>query len=304
MVSCEGKKESYLHQLQALLDSALPILLVSADRISSSQFTHLRRLLFPKATVLYAKNTLIKSALMRNTGKERELEGLIPFLKGNIAMIFCKAGVGEVLEVLEEATEPAQAVEGTVAECDVYVPQGPTQLDPTRTAYFAALNIPTKISKGRIEILARVQILQKGQIVGPAPAAMLHNLGILPFSHRFEVICYYENGQVYPKEVVPMLSDSAILSKFAIGVRYIASIALEAGYPTSISLLYSVLRGVFHLAAIAAEADYWFPLGDSTISWLQTGEIKVLSSETHSVSEENKENSENEDTDIRSIFDF
>ena len=46
-----------------------------------------------------------------------------------------------------------------------------------------ALNIPTKINKGTVEIAADVQLIQEGNKVGASEATLLAKLGIKPFSY-------------------------------------------------------------------------------------------------------------------------
>ena len=46
-----------------------------------------------------------------------------------------------------------------------------------------ALNIPTKINKGTVEISADVQLIVQGEKVGASEATLLAKLGIKPFSY-------------------------------------------------------------------------------------------------------------------------
>lgn len=48
---------------------------------------------------------------------------------------------------------------------------------------FQALNIPTKINKGTVEISADVQLIVQGEKVGASEATLLAKLGIKPFSY-------------------------------------------------------------------------------------------------------------------------
>lgn len=52
---------------------------------------------------------------------------------------------------------PARA--GAIAPCDVKLQPQNTGLGPEKTSFFQALQIPTKISKGTIEILVRTSKL-------------------------------------------------------------------------------------------------------------------------------------------------
>lgn len=49
---------------------------------------------------------------------------------------------------------------------------------------------------------------------------------------------------------------------FLQGVRNIASVCLEIGYPTLASVPHSVINGYKRVLAVAVETDYSFPLAD------------------------------------------
>lgn len=46
-----------------------------------------------------------------------------------------------------------------------------------------ALNIPTKINKGTVEIVSDVKLIKAGEKVGGSEATLLAKLGIKPFSY-------------------------------------------------------------------------------------------------------------------------
>merc|ERR1719440_1297438 len=107
---------------------------------------------------------MIRAAL-RDRIAETEDEGLTRLLShvnGNFGFIFCDEGQMEYArEVLANNQVPAAAKAGTLAPVDVFVNQGPSGLDPAATSFFQALNIPTKIVKGMVEITADVKVVTK-----------------------------------------------------------------------------------------------------------------------------------------------
>ena len=60
-------------------------------------------------------------------------------------------------------------------------------MGPEKTSFFQALQIPTKISRGTIEILNEVHIIKLGEKVGASEAALLNMLNIQPFSYGLAV---------------------------------------------------------------------------------------------------------------------
>jgi len=149
---------------------------------------------------------------------------------------------------------PAAAKQGSLAPADVYVPAGPTGLDPGQTSFFQALNIATKIVKGTIEIVNLTHLIKPGDKVTSSHVALLTKLNILPFFYGFKVTEVYENGTVYNSSILDMSSDD-ILRKFTSAVSKLSAISLAVGYPTAASIGYVVAGSFAKIIALSIETD-------------------------------------------------
>lgn len=78
---------------------------------------------------------------------------ILPHIRGNVGFVFTRSDLVEVRDKLTENKVQAPARPGTVAPCPVVIPAQNTGLSPDKTSFFQALSIPTKISKGTIEII-------------------------------------------------------------------------------------------------------------------------------------------------------
>lgn len=81
--------------------------------------------------------------------------------KGLHAQILIPVVIGlpdfNIFAIKIQVQAPARA--GAVAPMDVKVPAQQTTLGPEKTSFFQALSIPTKITKGTIEILVSLMLL-------------------------------------------------------------------------------------------------------------------------------------------------
>jgi hypothetical protein len=144
-----------------------------------------------------------------------------------------------------------------LAPIDVFVPPGPTGLDPGQTAFFQALNISTKIARGSIEIINEVHLIKAGEKVTASHVALLSKLNINPFFYGIKVTHVYENGSVYEASVLDLTKDD-LYNKFFGGVRKVAALSLAIGYPTMASLPH-ILGGAFaKLVYLGAGSGYDF----------------------------------------------
>jgi len=185
-------------------------------------------------------------------------------------LFFFKDDLQEVKRRITELKVAAPAKAGTFAPIDVIVPSGPTGMEPTQTSFLQALNIPSKINRGQIEIVNDVFLIKKGAKVGASEANLLAKLDIKPFSYGLVIRTVYENGNVYDASVLEM-TDNDILTKFQTGVRKIASLSLALHYPTVASVPHSLINGYKRVLAIGLGTEYTFPKAEAMKKALLAG---------------------------------
>jgi len=261
----EGKKairkDRYWKHLIALLEEYTKILIVTADNVGSNQMQQIRRALRGHATLLMGKNTMIRKAIRDHLDKTPQLEGLLSHVKGNVGFVFTNGDLADTRAKILALKVQAAAKAGAISPVDVIVPAGGTTMEPTKTSFFQALSIPTRINKGAIEIINDVHLLKPGQKVNLSQAALLQMLGIRPFQYGLKVITVYDNGSVFPSSVLD-LTDEDILKKFFAGVTNVTALSLRIGYPTVLSVPHTVINGFQSLVAISLETNYDFPAAE------------------------------------------
>lgn len=154
------RKEKYFAKLNTLFAQYERMFIVGVDNVGSRQMQEIKIELRGKAEVLNGKNTQMRRAISNLSNERPEVWCLIEELKKNVAFVMTNGDLGEVKTVLEGNQKPAAARSGALAPVDVWIPKGPTGLDPAQTSFFQALNIPTKINKGSIEIIQDVQVIK------------------------------------------------------------------------------------------------------------------------------------------------
>jgi len=260
-------KSNYFMKIIQLLDDYPKCFIVGADNVGSKQMQTIRLSLRSKAVVLMGKNTMMRKAIRGHLENNPALEKLLPHIKGNVGFVFTKEDLAEVRDMLLANKVPAAARAGAIAPCDVTVPAQNTGLGPEKTSFFQALGITTKISRGTIEILSDVSLIKTGDKVGASEATLCNMLNISPFSYGLIIQQVYDNGSVYSPEVLD-ITEAALHARFLEGVRNIASVCLEIGYPTLASVPHSVINGYKKVLAVAVETDYSFPLADKVKAFL------------------------------------
>jgi len=249
-----ARKDRFVKKLIDCVNTYKNVIIVTVDNVGSHQMQQVRIALRGKAVVLMGKNTLIRKIVRERAAENPHLEALVSLIYGNMGLVFTNANLSEVRKVVMENKVPAAAKAGAFAPADVFIPPGPTGLDPGQTAFFQALNIATKIVKGAIELTSQVHLLKPGDRVTMSHVALLTKFNILPFFYGFKVTDVYEDGVTYAASILDMNQDD-LLAKFINGIRKIAAISLGAGLPTTASLPFIVAGAFSKIIALSLTTD-------------------------------------------------
>jgi len=141
-------------------------------------------------------------------------------------------------------------------------------MEPTKTSFFQALNIPTKISKGTVEIVNDFKILSVGQKVGNSEASLLQLLKINPF--QYGLICkkIYDDGVIYSPDVLDTSADDMfeILQE---GLQNVSGVSMELNIPIASTMSSFISDAFNNLLSISVETNYSFTSAEKVKDYLK-----------------------------------
>merc|ERR1712061_645786 len=209
-----------------LLDDFPKCFIVGADNVGSKQMQTIRLSLRGKAVVLMGKNTMMRKAIRGHLENNPALERLLPHIKNNVGFVFTNQDLVHVRDLLLANKVKAPAKAGALAPLDVTVPAQNTGMGPEKTSFFQALNIPSKITKGTIEITNNVALIKAGDKVGMSEATLLNMLGISPFTYGLVVNKVYDSGSIFDPTILD-ITDEDLKAHILGGIRNIAALCLK-----------------------------------------------------------------------------
>jgi len=258
----KSKKMDYMNKLKAHLEEYPRIVLVTCDNIGSNHMQKIRISLRGRGVILMGKNTLIRKAIKSAREEHPEWQELLPYIRNNVGLVFTHEELPQLQPKLLESRVPANAKIGIVAPQDVLLPAQVTALEPTKTNFFAALDIATKITRGCVEILNDVKLCTEGKKVGSSEAALLQMLNMSPFTYGLKLTTCYDEGTVYSAKLLNTSPDD-VYKAFAAGVGNVAALSLALGFPTLPAFPHVVGKGFRNVVSIALASDYSFKQADS-----------------------------------------
>lgn len=262
------KKNAYMAKLVNLVETSPLALIVCVDNVGSKQMQRIRIATRGKCILLMGKNTMIRTALRKrievlteeNDGDESCCEGLIRLkeaINGNMGFVFCNTAdaLNTAREIIAQEVVPAAAKSGAIAPKDVVIPGGPTGLEPAQTNFFQALNIPTKIVKGAIEMIGDFKICAEGEKVSLSAQALLSKLHIKPFEYGMKIREVYQDGAVFDAAVLDM-TDDVLAGKFMVGASNVAAFGREIGIPTAAGLPHMLCNAFKNIVATVVDIEF------------------------------------------------
>jgi len=265
-------KKKYFEKLVRYSKEYTKCLVVGVDNVQSKQMQEIRQSLRGRAELLMGKNTMIRKCIRDMEEEAPQYSTLLPYIVGNIGFCFTDMDLTECRDLLLANKVQAQAKAGVVAPVDVVIPAGGTGMGPEKTSFFQALNLPTKIARGTIEILNNVTVVTAGNKVGLSEARLLNMLNISPFFYGLELKMILDGESVYPPAVLDISMDD-IRTKFAsIAGSRVGAMALGLSYPCTASIGHMIMNGFKNVLAIACATDISFKEAEKAKAYLENPE--------------------------------
>ncbi len=192
------EKIKQVEELSKGLSEAKCVMLVSIKSLPSAQFQKIKKSLRDRAKIKVAKKTVISKAIEKS-GK-KELEELKNYIKEGSAILLSDQDGFELALWLVENRNPISAKAGQIAEQDISVEPGPTDLVPGPViSEFGAFGIQIEVKEGKIEIKREKVVVAKGEAVKENAASLLQKLDIKPFMIGLnpEVIYESDSKKIY-----------------------------------------------------------------------------------------------------------
>ncbi|KAJ3269204.1 ribosomal protein P0 (A0) (L10E) [Terramyces sp. JEL0728] len=195
------------------------------------------------------KNTMVRRALRNGMASNPNFEKLLTSIRGNIGFIFTKGDLKDTKTAILSNRVKAPAKAGALAPDNVTIPAGNTGMEPGKTSFFQALGVPTKISRGTIEIINDVDIIKAGTKVGASEATLLNMLNISPFTYGMTILAVFDNGNLFDASVLD-ISDEDLVKEYINGISQVTCISLAINYPTVASIPHLIVNGYKNVLAV------------------------------------------------------
>merc|ERR1712187_451217 len=117
------------------------------------------------------------------------------------------------------------------------------------------MEIPTKISRGQIEMTSDVHLVNKGDRVTAGQADLLAKLSIRPFTYGLAITGVFDNGSLYDVAVLD-IDDNVVMASFSFNARDVAAVGHALNKPNSVSVYHSVRYAFKTILSVVVNAGF------------------------------------------------
>ncbi|HLD98536.1 MAG TPA: 50S ribosomal protein L10 [Candidatus Nanoarchaeia archaeon] len=243
------EKIELVKKITKLIDENNTVMFASIKSLPSKQFQKIKKSISNEVKVIVPKKSLLNRAI--DNSKKNEIKNLKDYIKEDIAVLITQTEAFDLSSTLSDNQTPVKARAGQIAEEDIEVEPGPTELTAGPVvSELGSLGIKIEIKAGKIDIKEPKVIVKKGQSISEAAVSIMGKLNITPFSVGFIPVVAYDSksGKIYSSLIIDKKGTlESIKNKFSRSMAFAVSIA----YPTQETLKFIFAKAASHESALA-----------------------------------------------------
>tara|TARA_Y100000310_G_scaffold341862_1_gene442566 strand:- start:16 stop:924 length:909 start_codon:yes stop_codon:yes gene_type:complete len=181
-------KEKDVNDLADSIRKAKTLMVASIRGLPSKQFQSIKKSIRDHADVKVAKKNIMIRAL-----KAADVSGLDEHVGADCAFVISDLDAYELAGILATKKTPVYAKAGQVADDDIEVKDGPTDLVPgPAISELGALGLQVAVQDGKISIKVSKVVVTKGQTISEGAASIFQKLNIMPFDVGLNIDVAYD----------------------------------------------------------------------------------------------------------------
>ncbi len=242
--SISKRKKETVKRLVNNIKNKNTFMISSIKSLPSKQFQDIRKKLRNEAEIKVVKKRILQIAI---DGSEiKKLEKLKQYIQENSAVMSSDLGTFELAGILSENKNPVKAKAGQIAEEDVYIEKGPTDLVPgPAISELGNLGIKVAVEEGKIAIKEGKTIVKQGEEISEDAAVVMAKLDIKPFEVGLEPIAAYDQKDDKVYTDIKINKKQAIKNIQTAGAKALG-LAQKIVYYCKETIPYLIKKAVIH----------------------------------------------------------
>jgi large subunit ribosomal protein L10 len=226
------KKKQVVSEFRRLIEEYPIVGTLDMENLPTKQLQNMRAQLRDTVVIKMTKRRLIRIALEEEKEKKPGIEKLEENLKGMPALLFTKENPFSLYAKLKKNKSTAPAKAGQKAPKDIIVPAGPTPFAPGPIiGELGKFRIKTGIEDGKVAVKEDTVVVKEGEEISAELAGILARLGIEPMEIGLDLVCVYEDGSIFKRDILDIDVDD-YYAKVQAAAAEVFNLAIFASIPT------------------------------------------------------------------------
>ena len=224
--------------------------IVDMFKLPGRQLHDIRNKLRGQARIRMVKKRLI----IRAIEKKPDILGLTQYIQGEPALIFSSMNPFKLAKTINESKSQAPAKEGDIAPRDILVRAGPTSLSAGPViGELQRVKIPCTVEGEKISIKQDTTIVKEGEVIDKNVAGVMAKLGIEPMEIGLNLIAAWEEGIIYPKDIL-FVSQEEYIKDLRMASQKAFNLSININYFTQENISYLLSKAYKETQSLAASA--------------------------------------------------
>jgi large subunit ribosomal protein L10 len=225
------KKKGLVQSITELVKEYPIIGIVNLENLPAQQFQKMRRTLLANDVILKVNRKRLLAMALENGGK-KNIGQLKDKIKGMPALLFSKGNPFALYSTIQKNKSDAPAKAGQTAPKDIVVQAGMTNFAPGPIiSELAAVGIKTKVTDGKLEIIADVVVAKEGDEISAPLAETLKRLDVKPMEIGLDLVAVWEDGLVFVAKDL-RVDEQEYMDNFTRAAAEAMNLAIESAYTT------------------------------------------------------------------------
>jgi large subunit ribosomal protein L10 len=249
-------KTALVDDIAGKIEKSQVVGIVSVHGVPGPQLQKMRSKLRAHMTMKVMKNTLLEIAIKKASKKRKGLEGLVPSIDGQMAILLSDYNPFKLYKQLDETKSKMAAKGGEKAPADIEVKAGETPFKPGPiVGELQKAGIPAAIEQGKVVIKKDKLLVKQGDVISRDIALALGKLEIFPLTVGLELRAAYEDGIVFQSSMLAIDQD-AFMGNLQGAARKALNLSVFAAIPNKLSIKPLIAKAHIEALNLAVYSEY------------------------------------------------
>jgi large subunit ribosomal protein L10 len=252
------KKRVLYQELQELPRKFDVIALSKMSKVRAAQLMTIRKKFRNDIKIRVIKNRVAQRSFQK-LNNLHGLDYLSKELEGQCALLFTNISPFKLNLIFDKNKVFLPAKGGDIATKDITIPAGNTGISPGPVlSEFKEANVSTKIDQGTIWVSKDTVVTRSGSVISQKLASLMSKLNIKPIEAGISISLAIAEGMVL-KENDLKINLAEFHDELTRSFHAAISLAIEASYPNTETIAYSLKKANQNAMTLATESGYLSP---------------------------------------------